>query len=281
MPPVPREDPTVDSDSDVEFEDVPIQPSQPQPKIPSSLDQPSEHAESVSANIPWTPELHIPEQRETPVASGSDAERQLRGRLSMAIDRINTRQMKARIGMDATNTQAGLTRYTSIQQLADDIEGTADMLWESATPSIQVEGLITLAGILERSLKTYNFDPIPTLALLNKLDYYFIALMQGEHPASHHKLPGASPHHPLVTQTQKVRIRSIAEITRTNLFAMMPGPREDEMNEDDDDADQKDDWDEPEMPVWMMQASKVYERVLMLLGDQGDPNETGGFNEFD
>jgi hypothetical protein len=41
--------------------------------------------------------------------------------------------MKAQMGMDTTNTQPGQTRYTGIQQLADDIEGTADMLWESAT----------------------------------------------------------------------------------------------------------------------------------------------------
>jgi hypothetical protein len=58
---------------------------------------------------------------------------QLRGRLSTAIDKINFRQMKAQMGMDTANTEPGLSRYTCIQQLADDIEGTADMLWESAT----------------------------------------------------------------------------------------------------------------------------------------------------
>lgn len=98
--------------------------------------------------------------------------------------------------------------------------------------------------------------------------------MQGEHPHSHSPLPGANPEHPFVTQTQKVRIRSIAETTRSELFAMMPQSRDDE---DEDGNDGYDDWKEPEIPPWMMQATRVYERVLMLLGDQGDPNETGGF----
>ncbi|EPS30910.1 hypothetical protein PDE_05863 [Penicillium oxalicum 114-2] len=280
----PQEEPALDSDEDVEFEDVPIQTSQSQQARPFSLgdlDRSSKHAGPVSTNIPWTPEIHIPDQRDAPLASGSDAERQLRGRLSTAIDRINARQMKAQIGMDAANTQPGLTRYTCIQQLADDIEGTADMLWESATPSIQVEGLITLAGILERSLATYEFDAIPTLTILNKLDYYFIALMQGEHPVSHQKIPGASPAHPLVTQTQKVRIRSIAETTRSNFFTLMPEPRDEDGDGGGKGEGEEEDWEEPEMPAWMMQASKVYERVLMLLGDQGDPNETEAFDDFD
>lgn len=122
-----------DSDEDVEFEDVPFQPVQPQPPSTNGSDLPSEHAGPVSTNMPWVPALRIPPQRETPVTSGSNAEVQLRGRLSTAIDRINFRQMKAQMGMDTSNTQPGFSRYTCIQQLADDIEGTADMLWESAT----------------------------------------------------------------------------------------------------------------------------------------------------
>lgn len=147
----PQEEPALDSDEEVEFEDVPIQTSQSQQARPFSLgdlDRPSKHAGPVSTNIPWTPEIHIPDQRDAPLASGSDAERQLRGRLSTAIDRINARQMKAQIGMDAANTQPGLTRYTCIQQLADDIEGTADMLWESATRKFDIDWQLFLFIII-------------------------------------------------------------------------------------------------------------------------------------
>lgn len=129
-PPPPNEH---DSDEDVEFEDVPLHPTQPHAVSTNGSDLPSEHAGAVSTNMPWVPVLRIPPQRERPLASGSNGEVQLRGRLSTAIDRINSRQMKAQMGMDTTNTQPGQTRYTGIQQLADDIEGTADMLWESAT----------------------------------------------------------------------------------------------------------------------------------------------------
>jgi hypothetical protein len=88
--------------------------------------------------------------------------------------------------------------------------------------------------------------------------------MQGEHPLSHVRLPGADTDRPFVTQTQKVRIRSIAESTRTKLFSMMPQAQDDE---DEDAEEESDDWEEPEMPRWMMQATRIYERVLMLLGD--------------
>jgi hypothetical protein len=122
-----------DSDEDVEFEDVPLQPVQPRTFSTNGSDLPPEHAGPLSTNRSWVPSLRIPPQRDAPLASGSNGELQLRGRLSTAIDRINFRQMKAQIGMDTANTQPGLSRYTGIQQLADDIEGTADMLWESAT----------------------------------------------------------------------------------------------------------------------------------------------------
>ncbi|KAJ5175542.1 uncharacterized protein N7482_001419 [Penicillium canariense] len=255
-----------DSDEDVEFEDVPIQPQRH--SSADLLDRPSEHAGPVSMIIPWAPALNIPPQREAPLAPGSNAEMQLRGRLSAGIDRINSRHMKFQLGVDG--------RYTGIQQLADDIEGIADMLWESATPTIQVEGLISLAGLLERNLRSYPFDPQPTLTILNKLDYYLTALMQGEHPESNVRLPGADADRPLVTPTQRVRIRSIAETTRTSLFSVMPQDDDEDEGEGEGETGD-DDQEEPEMPGWMMQASRVYERVLMLLGDLGDPNETGEF----
>lgn len=154
--------------------------------------------------------------------------------------------------------------------------------------SVQVEGMITLAGIFQRALRSYPFDAIATLTLLNKLDYYLASLIEGKDAMSQSPLPGANPDRPLVTATQRVRIRSIAENSRTQLFSIMPSSGEnteddtdaaadaddaEDENEDQDDNEAEDlnggydDWeDPPEFPSWMTQAARVYERVLMLTG---------------
>lgn len=155
--------------------------------------------------------------------------------------------------------------------------------------SVEVEGMITLAGIFQRALKTYPFDAIPTLTLLNKLDYYLASLIEGKDAMSQLPLPGANPDRPPVTATQRVRIRSIAENSRTELFSIMPSSgenteddtdadadadgAEDENEEDQDDNEAEDldggddDWEDlPEFPSWMTQAARLYERVLMLTG---------------
>lgn len=154
--------------------------------------------------------------------------------------------------------------------------------------SVQVEGMITLAGIFQRALRSYPFDAIATLTLLNKLDYYLASLIEGKDSMSQSPLPGANPDRPLVTATQRVRIRSIAENSRTQLFSIMPSPGENTEDDTDADADADDaedgdedrddneaedlnggydDWEDlPEFPSWMTQAARVYERVLMLTG---------------
>lgn len=149
--------------------------------------------------------------------------------------------------------------------------------------------MITLAGIFQRALRTYPFDPIATITLLNKLDYYLASLIEGKDSMSQSPLPGANSDRPLVTATQRVRIRSIAENSRTQLFSIMPSSGENSEDETDADADadgaedeneedqddneaedlnggDNDGEDLPEFPSWMTQAARVYERVLMLTG---------------
>lgn len=112
-----------ESDSDVEFEDVPISHST---------------ANGISLTVsperrPWTPTLSLPPQRDTPIPAGSEEETQLRGRLSSGMERITYRQMKADMGMDAPETRVSLRRYESFKELAGDIEHVVDMLWASST----------------------------------------------------------------------------------------------------------------------------------------------------
>lgn len=111
-----------DSDSDVEFEDVPFSHTTANGTSHTAPGRPA-----------WTPALSLPSQRDSPIAAGSEEETQLRGRLSSGIERITYRQMKANMGMDAPETCVSLRRYESFKELADDVEHLVDMLWASAT----------------------------------------------------------------------------------------------------------------------------------------------------
>lgn len=110
------------------------------------------------------------------------------------------------------------------------------------------------------ALPTYRFDPESTLRILHKFDEVFAALCTGVHPLTHSPLHGAVQGRPFVTQTQKVRIRSLAEMTRNKLFACLPDPDEgQDAPEPDEEVDQP----------WLIEATRVYDRTLMLLADRG------------
>ena len=55
-----------------------------------------------------------------------------------------------------------------------------------------------------------------------------------------------------MTQTQKVRIRSLAETTRNTVFGVLP------------------DEDEEEEQPWLEDVARVYDGVLMLLEGEGE-----------
>lgn len=113
-----------DSDSDVEFEDVQI-------THPSEL---HDVDISISQRPPtWTPTLSLPSQRERPLASGSQEETQLRGKIGAGVERIGYRKMKSDMGMDAPETPATERRYDSFPQFADDVDALIDIIWASAT----------------------------------------------------------------------------------------------------------------------------------------------------
>ncbi|CAI7651730.1 unnamed protein product [Penicillium discolor] len=267
-----------DSDSDVEFEDVPI-----------SLPTRSRNREDIEIPITirsnpqpqWTPTLSLPQQRSQPIPSGSQEETQLRGQISTGIERVTYRKMKSDMGMDAPDTPASERRYDSFKDLAADVEGLIDTLWASATPAIQTEALITLAGLTQTSLPAFPFDAPPTLNIFHKLDSVFAALCTSTHPLTGAVLPGAQPGQSLVTETQKVRIRSLAERTRFQVFSCLATSNErgNSVNGygdgDDEDEDSGDEIDEP----WMLEATRVYEKSLMLLAEQ-DPDVEAGMDEF-
>ncbi|KXG51888.1 uncharacterized protein PGRI_092810 [Penicillium griseofulvum] len=268
-----------DSDADVEFEDVPIS----LPNRPRNREDTGIQITVPSTRQPqWSPTLSLPQQRSQPIPSGSDEEIQLRGQISTGIERVTYRKMKSDMGMDAPDTPVSERRYDSFKELAAEVEGLVDTLWASSTPAIQTEALITLAGLIQTSLPAFPFDAPPTLNILHKFDCVFAALCTGTHPLTGAVLPGTQLGQSLATETQKVRIRSLAERTRFEVFSCLAKSNERgdaaitngngyEYEDEDEDGDEI---DEP----WMLEATQVYEKSLMLLAEQ-DPN-VEGMDEF-
>jgi hypothetical protein len=88
-------------------------------------------------------------------------------------------------------------------------------------------------------------------------------------------LPGAQPGQSLVTETQKVRIRSLAERTRYEVFSCLGRSSEKTRANGDGAWDEEDSGDEVDEP-WMFEAARVYEKSLMLLAEQDPEVEAEG-----
>lgn len=76
-----------------------------------------------------------------------------------------------------------------------------------------------------------------------------------------------------------MRIRSLAERTRYQVFSCLATSNErgnaSNGYGDDEDEDSGDEVDEP----WMLEATRAYEKSLMLLAEQ-DPDVEAGMDEF-
>lgn len=145
-----------------------------------------------------------------------------------------------------------------------------------AIASIQIPYLISLAGLINTYLPEYpHFQPKPTFRLLKKLDIIFASLLLGEDIESGVPLSGFEYTKNIVSMTEKVRIKSIAEASRIVVVEM----REKEVEYQDEDDDSENDWDDgmdidesefesSHTGLWEMEAARVYERTIQFLGDE-------------
>ncbi|GFN13927.1 hypothetical protein AtubIFM55763_009954 [Aspergillus tubingensis] len=172
--------------------------------------------------------------------------------------------------------------YESFKEVARDLEGLVDVLWVSGTPSLQIPYLISLAIQVNSYLPEYPFSAAPTFRLLRKLDEVFAELLGGGSSGNGEKKS-------VVSMTEKVRIKSIAESCRVLVVEKREKEIEDANGAEEDDYDEDEDEEfedvygdanklEDYMPVpgkWEMETAKVYERTIQLLGD-----ELGNVGEF-
>ena len=93
--------------------------------------------------------------------------------------------------------------------------------------------MISLAVLVNSSLPDYPFSPRSTFRLLRKLDSVFASLLLGEDAESGAPLPGFETRRNVVSMTEKVRIKSIAETCRMVVMEVRGRDEEEEDEEED------------------------------------------------
>ncbi|EAW20961.1 general transcription factor IIH subunit TFB6 family [Aspergillus fischeri NRRL 181] len=240
----------------------------------SSIPSPAPSSMSSSTATPV-----LPKPRSHPLKAGSMKETTVINHIDTQVLKINRRHAKKFSSTyDDQSHQDPERGYESFQEVAKDIEGLIDVLWVSGTPSLQIPYMISLAVLVNSYLPDFPFSPKPTFRLLRKLDSVFASLLLGEDVESGAPLSGFENNPNLISMTEKVRIKSIAETCRVAVVEAKENDKS-KAGEDDDHENPSDDEDEDEDGVygteeyesigrWEMETAKVYERTIELLGDE-------------
>ncbi|KAF8457304.1 hypothetical protein BGX38DRAFT_1266052 [Terfezia claveryi] len=190
--------------------------------------------------------------------------------------------------------------YYDIQHIVQDLEKLVDLIWISATPSLQIQYLLQIANNLNDYLASFQLNLRVTFRFLDVLDRCFYALITGNsaNPDSTPiSAPMASPH---FSMTAKVRLNSIIQRTRLHIIKIVEeGPSNIQGDEITDmptqaeqsagsvtdgasrdttpatdimdialDNDTYEDDDEEDDIEWEMAAARVYELSLTEVGEQ-------------
>ncbi|KAL5339295.1 hypothetical protein BJX70DRAFT_161955 [Aspergillus crustosus] len=236
----------------------------------------------------------LPKQRNHPLRAGSLKEATVINYVDKELLSINRRHAKKFSSAYEQANTSGITSqqngsrqpgindkergYESFGEVTRDIEALVDVLWVSGTPSLQVPYLISLAVLTNTYLPEYPFTANSTFRLLRKLDSFFASLILGEDSETGQPLSGFESRRNIVSMTEKVRIKSIAETARVISVEAGEGGNDDLDVEDEDDSDDDDELgfggDNDGFGVgygpgkWEMETARVYEKTIQLLGDE-------------
>ncbi|KAJ9305554.1 hypothetical protein C8Q69DRAFT_476912 [Paecilomyces variotii] len=249
--------------------------------IHPSLPSPAPSSFSTSTATPSS----LPRQRAHPLKAGSIKETALINHIDKSILTVNRRHAKkfsSAIGeQDIPEAERG---YESFKEVVKDLEAIIDIVWVSGTPSLQIPYLISLAGLVNSYLPEYPFSPRSTFRLIKKLDAIFASLLTGEDADTGAPISGFENRRNVVSMTEKVRIKSLAEACRIAVVEArdredsrvteeeeadgmdVDGTGDENENEDEDVYGTDDYVDAPDR--WEMEGARVYERTIQLLGDE-------------
>ncbi|PYI04500.1 hypothetical protein BO78DRAFT_398940 [Aspergillus sclerotiicarbonarius CBS 121057] len=227
---------------------------------------PSSAPSTTTTATSSTPSL-LPQPRSHPLRPGSAKEATVINYIDTTLLRIARRHAKKFSSAFADpNLPESERGYENFKEIGRDLEAVVDVLWVSGTPSLQIPYLISLAVQVNSYLAEYPFSAAATFRLLGKLDEVFAGLLgEGEGRGS------------VVSMTEKVRIKSIAESGRVVVVEARERERENGGGDgfgEDEDEDEEDDMEDvlgieeyPTAGKWEMETARVYERTIQLLGD--------------
>ncbi|KAI1770666.1 hypothetical protein F4818DRAFT_432272 [Hypoxylon cercidicola] len=178
----------------------------------------------------------LPQPRSRPLVRGSKKEDYARNHVSDRLLHISRRFVKKHGIPDPADEVKG---YESMDEVCKDMEEVVDLLWLTATPSLQIPYFLNVALAFNTYLPAFPPSPRPTFALLNKLDHCFSSLIVGHDIKSGDPLPGFEKRGYATvgfTSTDMVRCRSIANETRI-VVAMVMSDEPDVENYTDSDDD--------------------------------------------
>lgn len=213
----------------------------------------------------FSPQDSLPTPRTRPLPAGSAKLKSLIFYLDDKILHVNRRYAKS-FAEDPENKspQAG---YTDFIQVIADIDSLVDVVWTSATPSIQIQYLLLLAGYFRSYMHSFSFDT-RSFVLARKFDMAFSTILQ-------------SANEDELNTTNKVRIRSLAQETR---FEMIGVASKSGLNVEDSDSDDEPIFEDVTSNTGMaidletnhkedttsqsiaLSLGKVYEKTLDILG---------------
>jgi hypothetical protein len=149
--------------------------------------------------------------------------------------------------------------------------------------SLQIPYLLNIALSLSAYLSAFPADPVPTFALLRKLDHAFASLLQGRDAETGDPLPGFEGNRGGMTRTEMVRCKSLVEAMRVLIVDVMSGEREsDDHRADTTDqseqtgtdtemesayTDNESAWTGEEERGHDMDVARVFEKTIVQLGE--------------
>ncbi len=157
------------------------------------------------------------------------------------------------------------------------------MTWELTgfAASLQIPYLLNIVLSFSTYLTAFPPDPVPTFALIGKLDHAFASLLLGQDIDSGHSLPGFRGKRGGMTRTDMVRCKSLVEAMRVLIVEVMskealadiPGSTDTDGNEqtgtdtDMDTAygDSESAWDDELNHD--MDVALVFEKTIVQLGE--------------
>ncbi|MCJ1309472.1 hypothetical protein MMC25_003132 [Agyrium rufum] len=176
-------------------------------------------------------------------------------------------------------------------QIAQALETIVDIVWVSATPTIQIPYLLNVALASLTYLPSFPFSPKKTFSLLQKLDLCFSSMLQGIDVESKQPLPGRDGGRGKMSMTEKVRLRGIVSQMRVIVVevASKDGSTTDAsvvrdtenmssttLTDDEGDVEMDED-DLEDASNWEMDVARVFQRTIVDLGLALDEPRGSGF----